>query len=243
MSTDLSNSFEVAGIPIQVQRKAIKNIHLAVYPPNGRVKLSAPENTKEEVIKQFAISKLGWLKKQIKGFQTQQRETPREYVTGESHYFRGQRYLLKVEKTKGKQQVSLEGGKKLLLKVKEGATKEDKADLLQSWYREELKDRISDLLNKWEKTIGVKANDWGVRKMRTKWGSCNRDAKRIWLNLELAKKPQSCLEYIIVHELVHFHERNHNDRFIKLMDEFMPKWRLHRKELNSLPVRHEDWEY
>lgn len=234
---------EISDIEIQVQRKPIKNIHLAVYPPDGEVRLSAPEATEKEVIRLFAISKLSWLKKQIKAFKGQERETPREYVTGESHYFKGHRYLLKVEETSSKPSIQLEGAKKILMKVPNGADKYYKEQMLQNWYRRELKNQLPELINKWEKVVGVKCKDWGVKRMRTKWGSCNRDAKRIWLNLELAKKPLSCLEYIIVHELVHFHERNHNDSFNKRMDQYMPKWRHHRKELNSLPVRHEDWGY
>jgi predicted metal-dependent hydrolase len=243
MSIEMKEQIQVADININVHRKPIKNIHLAVYPPEGLVKLSAPENTDAEVIRLFAISKLSWLKKQIKTFKNQERETAREFVTGESHYYKGQRYLLKVVETKGKSSVELLSNKKIVLKVRKGISLEKKAELLQEWYRDQLKEQIPSLVEKWEKVIGVKANDWGVRQMKTKWGSCNREDKRIWLNLELAKKPKVCLEYIIAHELVHLHERNHNDRFIKLMDKCMPKWRLHRKELNSLPVRHEDWDY
>ena len=233
----------VSDIDIQVQRKPIKNIHLAVYPPDGLVRLSAPENTEKEVIRLFAISKLSWLKKQIKAFKEQERETPREFVTGESHYFKGHRYLLKVQETQSTSSISIEGNKKLVMRVPKDADKVFKEKLLQKWYRQQLKSQLANVIAKWEKIVGVKCQEFGVKRMRTKWGSCNRDAKRIWLNLELAKKPVSCLEYIVVHELVHFHERNHNDRFNKFMDQYMPKWRHHRKELNSLPVRHEDWRY
>ena len=139
--------------------------------------------------------------------------------------------------------MSVNGTKKINFKVPAGATTEDKARVMKEWYRKQLKIQIPPLIQKWEKVVGVQVNDWGVKQMKTKWGACNVDAKRIWLNLELAKKPVICLEYILVHELVHLHERNHNDRFIALMSQFMPKWRLHRDELNSLPIVHNDWGY
>jgi len=243
MSTKIAEHIEVANIGISVKRKDIKNMHLAVYPPDGEVRLSAPNETDREVIRLFAISKLGWLRKRIKSFQEQQRETPREFVSGESHYFKGHRFLLEVVDSMSKSKVEFSGTKKLVMKVSKDATAEEKHLLLQKWYREQLKQQIPALIEKWQKVIGVECEDWGVKRMRTKWGSCNRDAKRIWLNLELAKKPTNCLEYIIVHELVHLHERNHNDRFVKLMNKFMPKWRHHKEVLNSLPVRHEDWGY
>lgn len=232
-----------ANIEIDVVRKDIKNMHLAVYPPHGRIRLSAPNKTDDEVLRLFAISKLGWIKKHVKNFKEQARETKRDYVTGESHFFEGKRYILEVEEHEGYSKVQLKGTKKISLKVPQGTSVEDKAKIMKEWYRKQLKIQIAPLLEKWEKVVGVKAEDWGVKQMKTKWGACNTDAKRIWLNLELAKKPSICLEYILVHELVHLHERNHNDRFIKLMNEFMPKWRLHRNELNNLPIVHNDWGY
>jgi predicted metal-dependent hydrolase len=186
---------------------------------------------------------LGWIKKHVKNFQEQARETKRIYVSGESHFFQGKRYILEVKEHDGYSKVHINGTKKINLKVPIGATVEDKSRTMKEWYRKQLKIQIPPLIEKWEKIIGVKAADWGVKQMKTKWGACNTDAKRIWLNLELAKKPPICLEYILVHELVHLLERNHNDRFIHLMNEFMPKWRLHRKELNSLPIVHNDWGY
>lgn len=238
-----SEKIAIANLEIDVIRKNIKNMHLAVYPPTGRIRLSAPERIDAEVVRLFAISKLGWIKKHVKNFKEQPRETKRQYVTGESHYFLGQRYLLKVVEQDGYAKVTLNGTKQLLMKVKKGATSEDKATILKEWFRKELKQVLPELISKWEKIIGVKTNDWGVKQMRTKWGACNIEEKRIWLNLELVKKPPICIEYIIVHELAHLLERHHNDKFVKHMDQFMPKWRLHRDELNSLPVAHNDWGY
>ncbi len=242
MSIDLE-TLSIANMHIDVVRKDIKNMHLAVYPPEGRVRLAVPENTDKEVLRLFAISKLGWIKKHVKTFREQVRETPRQYVSGESHYFMGKRYLLEVITHNGYSKVEWSNSKTLKLFCKSELGVGEKAVIIREWYRKQLKAQMPDLIKKWEKVIGVKIDDWGVRRMKTKWGSCNPDAKRIWLNLELAKKPTKCLEYILVHELVHLLERNHNDRFIKYMDEFMPKWRLHRDKLNSLPVRHEDWAY
>ncbi len=233
----------IANLEIDVVRKDIKNMHLAVYPPTGRIRLSAPDKTDAEVIRLFAISKLGWIKKHVKNFKSQARETKREYVSGESHYFMGKRYLLEVMEHDGYSKITIEGTKKLLLKVGKESSAEDKGRLMKEWYRKEMKTLLPELIDKWEKIIGVKSNSWGVKQMKTKWGACNIEDKRIWLNLELAKKPPICLEYIIVHELVHLLERNHNDQFVKHMDQFMPKWRMHRDELNRLPVAHNDWGY
>ncbi len=232
-----------ANIEIDVVRKDIKNMHLAVYPPHGRIRLSAPSRTDAEVLRLFAISKLSWIKKQVKNFNEQARETKRDYVSGESHYYNGKRYLLEVKHHEGFNKVKLVGTNKIQIWVKTETTIEERAMVMKEWYRKELKKQLPQLITKWEKVIGVKCNDWGVKQMRTKWGACNTTDKRIWLNLELAKKPTICLEYILVHELVHLHERNHNDKFIALMDKFMPKWRLHRDELNNLPIVHNDWGY
>lgn len=242
MSTS-QNKIVFANIELDVVRKDIKNMHLAVYPPHGRIRLSAPNKTDDEVLRLFAISKLGWIKKHVKNFKEQARETKRDYVSGESHYFNGKRYLLDVKHHDGYNKVKLSGTNKIQLWVKPDASIRVKATIMKEWYRKELKQQLPQQIEKWEHIIGVKSNDWGIKQMKTKWGACNIKAKRIWLNLELAKKPTICLEYILVHELVHLLEKNHNQRFISLMDKFMPKWRMHRDELNSLPIVHNDWGY
>lgn len=236
-------TLSISNLTIDIVRKDIKNMHLAVYPPNGRIRLSAPENADSEMMRLFAISKIGWIKKHIKNFEAQPRETPREYIAGESHYFQGKRYMLQVVERKGFNKVELKGTKNIILYVRPNISKEDKAHVLKEWYRAEMKKQIPDLISKWESIIGVKTNDWAIKQMRTKWGTCNIEAKRIWLNLELSKKPIICLEYIIVHELVHLLERNHNDKFVSYMNQFMPKWRMYKAELNRLPVAHNDWDY
>ena len=236
-------SISSSNIEIEVIRKDIKNMHLAVYPPTGRIRLAAPQKTDSEVIRLFAISKIGWIKKHIKNFKEQPRESAKEYVSGESHYYFGKRYMLQIIEHNGPNKIKLKGLKTIQLYVRPATTVETKSNLLKEWYRQELKRILPELISTWEKVIGVKCNDWGVKQMRTKWGACNVDEKRIWLNLELAKKPLICLEYIVVHELVHLLERNHNEQFIKHMNRFMPKWQQHRTELNQLPVVHWDWGY
>lgn len=233
----------IANLDIDVIRKDIKNMHLAVYPPTGRIRLAAPSRTDDEVIRLFAISKLAWIKRHIKNFKSQDRETPRDFVSGESHYFQGRRYLINVIEHDGRNKVEIKNHKEINLFVKTGTSKAEKARVFKEWHRKELKAQIPEIIEKWEKVMGVKAHAWGVKHMRTKWGTCNTIEKRIWINLELAKKPKNCLEYIIVHELVHLLERSHNDHFIALMNKFMPKWRAHRDELNKLPVSHTDWGY
>jgi len=233
---------ELGNIVVDVEHKDIKNIHLSVYPPNGKVRISAPLRMELDTIRVFAISKLQWIKKQQENIQKQERETPREYLTRESHYFLGKRYLLKVILHNASPEVVVKH-KEIELYIRPDISTEKRKEILDEWYRRELKKLLPDIISKWEQTIGVRCNEFGVKKMRTKWGTCNIEAKRIWINLELAKKPVECIEYIVVHELVHLIERKHNERFISLMNEFMPKWKFFRDELNRLPFSHLDWKY
>lgn len=224
----------VGDIEIDLVKKDIKNLHLSVHPPDGRVRISAPLRMNEEAVRLFAISKLSWIKKQRAKFKNQPRQPVREFLSGESHYYQGQRYLLNVITTKKKQRVELDGSSQMNLYVREGARKEQREKVMREWYRRQLKAQIPALIEKWEKRIGVEVNSWGVRQMKTKWGSCNTTAKRIWINLELAKKPPQCLEYIVVHEMVHLLERTHNERFVAYLDQYLPHWRNLKEELNSL---------
>lgn len=229
-------------ITVDVLKKEIKNIHLSVYPPTGRVRISAPERMDLDTIRVYAISKLSWIKKQQTKFKKQEREAPREYLNRESHYYQGKQYLLKVIEKDAVPKVVLRHSS-IELQIRPDSGIEKMKTILDNWYRERLKETIPGLIAKWEKKIHVQVNEFGIKRMKTRWGTCTRDAKRIWLNLELAKKPGECLEYIVVHEMVHLLERNHNDRFISLMNEFMPKWRFYKEELNRSPLRHEDWGY
>ena len=233
----------VSGLPVEIVRKAIKNLHLGVYPPNGRVRVAAPVRVHDEAVRLAVISRLGWIKRQRRRFHSQERQSAREYVSRESHYFLGRRYLLNVIEHDGPSQISRRGNKILELQVHKGASRHRRELILLAWYRKNLKALILPLIEKWEAKIGMKVESWGVRRMKTKWGSCNSAEQRIWLNLELAKKPVRCLEYILVHEMVHLTERHHNDRFTMLMDQFMPNWRAHRDELNHAPLAHEMWSY
>ncbi len=225
----------VNDIEIELIKKNIKNIHLSVLPPNGRVRISAPKEMDDDAIRLFAISKLSWIKKQRLKFESQERQPERVFVSGESHYFLGERYLLNVNYTnKRKQGVKIRNKTYIDLFVREGSTKEQRQNVMKEWYRSELKALIPPLIEKWEPIIGVRVESWGVRLMKTRWGSCNTGAKRIWLNLELAKKNPACIEYIVVHEMVHLLERHHNERFIRYMDKFLPNWRSIKAELNGL---------
>lgn len=229
-------------VDIEVEQKAIKNIHLSVYPPDGAVRIAAPEHLDLETIRVFALSKLSWIKKEQANFKNQRRESPRKFITREDHYFLGERYLLKVIEHNAKPKVVLKI-KEIELYVRPNTSTPKRHEIMNEWYRTELKKRVPALIEKWEKRIGVSCSEFGIKRMKTKWGTCNTEAKRIWLNLELARKPLICLEYIIVHELTHLLERSHNQRFVSLMDEFMPLWRSHRQTLNELPFSHVDWKY
>ncbi|MBL6986854.1 MAG: M48 family metallopeptidase [Methylobacter sp.] len=233
----------VSGINVQVVRKDIKNLHLAVYPPDGHVRVAVPRHVTDDNVRLAVVSKLGWIKKQQQAFNDQSRQSERKYISGECHYFLGKRYRLELIEYKGKSEIKLLQSGKLKMFVKPDASIENKEKLLNAWYRAELKKCISGLLDKWQPVVGEQVATWGVKKMKTKWGSCNIQQARIWLNLELAKKPIECVEYILVHEMVHLLERNHNDAFKNHMDRFLPQWRSYRDILNRSPLKQEAWHY
>ena len=236
------NTIELGDICLEVIHKDIKNVHLSVHPPHGRVTISAPIQMDLETIRLFSISKMGWIRKQQAKFENQKREEPREYVTRESHYYLGQRYLLKVVEHDAAPKVVLKHNY-IELYIRKGATMAQKDDILQGWYRQQLRELIPQYVAKIETKMNVKVAEIRIRKMKTKWGTCNPDAKRIWLNTELAKKPIESIEYVLVHEMVHLIERNHNEKFIAYMDEFLPKWKHLREELNRSALGHVEWSY
>ena len=242
MNTE-TRQIKVGGLVVDVVRKDIKNLHLAVYPPAGRVRVAVPLRVSDEAVRLAVVTRLAWIKRQQGKFKGQERQSEREYVTGESHYFLGHRYRLKVVCQDGPQHVLVRNNRTIHLLVREGSTRPQRERVLLEWYRHQLKIMIPPLLERWELILGVKVSAWGVKQMKTKWGTCNVEAGRIWVNLELAKKPVQCLEYIVVHELVHFLERHHNDRFTGLMDKFLPSWRMQREILNQAPLGHENWDY
>lgn len=229
-------------IAVDVVQKDIKNIHLSVYPPAGRVRIAAPLRMDIDTIRVFAITKLGWIRSRQKKLLEQARETPREYLDRESHYVWGKRYLLKVIEKDAAPEVELKHNT-MLFQIRPGTGDERKQAILDAWYREQLKEAVADLIVKWEPLMDVKVEKFFVQKMKTKWGSCSPGSKSIRLNTDLARKPPECLEYLVVHEMTHLLEPTHNTRFIILMDQFMPKWRFYKDELNTLPVRHEHWIY
>jgi predicted metal-dependent hydrolase len=233
---------ELAGIPIEVVRKDIRNLHLSVLPPLGRARIAAPRQMPQEAIRAFAISKLAWIRRQQGRLQSQERETPRIYRDRESHYLWGRRYLLRREEREAAPEVKLNRGR-LLLQVRPGTDAARCHDILDAWYRARIRAVLPELLTKWESLLGVRSQRVIVQRMKTKWGGCNPASGIIRVNTELARKPPECLEYILVHELTHLLEPTHNERFVALMDHFLPHWRELRNRLNQLPVRHEDWAY
>lgn len=233
----------VSNIDIDVVHKDIKNIHLAVYPPAGRVRIAAPLKVTDDAIRLFAISKIGWIKRHQRKFIGQERITPRKYKNRESHYFQGHRYLLNIIEKDVAPQIVIRNKTYLDMYVRPGATIEKRHEIMTEWYRAQLKQQLPELFAKWEKVMNIKVADWQVKQMKTKWGSCNIEKKRVWINLELAKKPEHLLEYIIVHEMVHLKERHHNEKFQYYLDRYLPNWKQLKTALNKMPVSHAVWEY
>ena len=235
---------KIGELDVHLLRKDIKNLHISVMPPDGQVRVSAPNVMTETTIRMAIIHRIPWIRRQQAEFAKQQRQSAREMVTGESHYLWGRRYRLLVNELatdiKSEQSVKLHRGR-LVLSVNPSASTNSKIQLLDQYYRSRLKAKVPDILQKWIQITGVDCNSWHIQKMKTKWGSCNIEEKRILLNLDLAKKPIPCLEYIILHELIHFKERQHNDRFKALLDSYMSDWRARRDLLNQLPLNQEKW--
>lgn len=230
----------VAGINVDVVYKNIKNMHISVYPPIGRVRVAAPDRIDEDAIRLAVVQRLPWIKKQREQLQAAERESEREMVTGESHYVWGQRLRLKLIDGDGRPNIDVVGSK-LQLSVPAGMDSAHRRKLLEAWYRKQIKAALPSLIARWEPIIGVRVKSWTVRRMKTKWGSCNPESGNVWINIELAKKHPGCLEYIVVHEMTHFHERTHNDRFVELMNKHLPNWRATRDELNGAPLTEEEW--
>ena len=235
---------KIGELDIHLTRKDIKNLHISVMPPDGQVRVSAPDAMTETAIRMAVIHRIPWIRRQQAAFAKQERQSAREMVNGETHYLWGRRYRLEVieSDTLKSQTVKLKSGK-LILTVNKGLSDEVKLKLLTEYYRGRLKARAPDLIDKWSKKTDVTINSWQIQKMKTKWGSCNVEEGNIRLNLDLAKKPLPCLEYIILHELLHFKERQHNDRFKALLDIYMPDWRSRRDLLNQMPLNQENWKH
>ena len=238
----MPSQIHLGDIAVEVIRKDIKNVHLSIHPPTGRVRIAAPERMSLDIVRVFAVSKLGWIKKNQRKMREQERETPREYLDRESHFVWGRRYLLKVIEEEAPPRVEVKHNR-LILQIRPRANGAMKEAVLYKWYRDQLKDEVPILIEKWQRLMNLSVDDFFVQRMKTKWGSCNHERRTIRLNSELAKKPPECLEYIVVHEMAHLVERKHNEKFIALIGRFMPKWQTYRDRLNRLPVRHEEWDY
>jgi len=238
----MATVLQLGDIAVDVVLKDIKNVHLGVYPPTGRVRISAPSRMSLDTIRVFAVAKLDWIKAQQKKLREQERETPREYLERESQYVWGKRYLLSVTERDRAPAVELKHSR-MILTVRAGMDEAARAAAVAQWYRDQLRTIVSDLIAKWEPLLAVSVNRVFVQQMKTKWGNCNPRTRTIRLNTELAKKPKECLEYIVVHEMVHLLEPTHNAHFVALMDQFMPRWQFFRQKLNRLPVSHADWDY
>ena len=230
----------IRGIDIDVIYKDIKNLHIGVYPPMGRVRVAAPTKLDDDNVRLAVIQRLPWIKRQRAEMQAAERQSEREMITGESHYVWGVRLRLKVIERPGRAHLEVDGGK-LLLYVPAEASSARRRQLLDGWYREQLRTAIPELIANWEPILGVSVPRWSIRRMKTKWGSCNRESGHIWFNVELAKKHPDSLEYIVVHEMTHHLERNHGERFTQLMDSFLPTWRSRRDKLNAAPLAKENW--
>lgn len=233
---------ELGDMRIEVLRKDIKNLHLSVLPPHGRVRVAAPRQINLDTIRVFVISKLDWIRRQQRKMDAQEREAPREYLDRESHYVWGRRYLLKRIEEEAAPSVELRHSR-LVLQVRPGTDEARSREILEVWYREQIRVAVPSLIAKWEPVMGVKVGRVFVQRMKTRWGSCNPESQSIRLNTDLAKKPPECLEYIMVHEMAHLLEPTHNPRFRSLMNLFMPQSQHLKDELNRLPVRHENWDY
>lgn len=236
----MKETITIGDVEILVTRKAIKNVHLSVHPPEGRITLVAPTHTRLDVARAYAISRLGWIRKQQESLRKQARETPRQYISRESHYIWGKRYLLQVKHLDAKPSVKLDH-KRITLTVRPGASREKREEVFNAWQRSLLHAVVPPLIQKWEKKLHIEVSAYYLQRMRTKWGSCNHSTGNIRLNTELVKKPKELLEYVLMHELAHLIEPSHNHRFVALLDKHYPTWQEARAELNELPLGSECW--
>lgn len=242
MNTEQSRK-KVCDLEIRTVKKDIKNIHLGVYPPNGRVRVAAPTKTTDETIEVLVASKTPWIKRQQSKFNRQERQTKREYVSGESHFFMGDRYLLNVVRTNSRPKIEIKRKSRMEMYVKPDWSIEKREYLMNDFYRSHLRKQIPSLIEKWEKITGISVKEFRIKRMKTKWGTCSPRYQRVWLNLELAKKPLNCLEYVLVHEMIHLIEKNHTEEFKALMNSFLKQWNQYKEELNNSPLGYSEWKF
>ncbi len=236
----MTETIKIGKLSILVTKKDIKNVHLSVHPPHGRVTLAAPRATPIDVARAYAIAKLGWIREQQKKLENQARESPRQFIERESHYLWGRRHLMSVVHCDTKPFVSLDY-KRITLTVRRGSSAMKRAQVIHEWHKSLLHEVVPPLIKKWERKLKVKVAGYFLQRMKTKWGSCNQRSRHIRLNTELVKKPKDLLEYVIVHEMAHLLERTHNDRYIAILDQYYPSWREARAELNELPLTAVVW--
>jgi predicted metal-dependent hydrolase len=241
MSTN-SSLMIVGNLEALVVHKPVKHLHLSVLPPDGKVRVTAPLNTKDDQVRVFLTTKLTWIRRQQTKFLNQQRQTKRKYVSGETYYYLGQSYRLRVEKIVDKAEVVLKGNDTMILRVEAKASVQRKEQIVTEWYRQQLKELLNDLIPKWHKKLEVQPKHWRIQRMKTRWGTCNPDTGRILLNLELIKKPVECIEYVLVHEWLHLLEPKHNDNFVSLLTKYFPKWKHAKEELDRFILSHEKWD-
>ena len=242
MTTE-SYRLRVSDLQVEVLSKDIKNLHISIMPPDGRIRVSAPLNMSEESVRLAIVSKLSRIRREQKSFAAYIRESKKEMVSGESHFVDGNRYILELIEVNEVPSISIKKKKTIVLCARPNSTRNKREQIMQEWLRNRMRNNLAELIPKWESIVGVKASYYGIKRMRTKWGSCNSEQKRIWLNLELAKKTPQSLEYVLVHEIIHVLEPKHSDRFFELLDEYMPTWRIHRDTLDKPPLVHVDWDY
>ena len=240
MSTNQS-LLQVGGIEAVVLYKPVKNLHLNVLPPVGKVRVTAPQNMNDDAIRTFLATRISWIKKMQAKFKGQERQTPREYLSGETYYFFGKKYKLEVSEMDVTPSIEIKGKTKILLYIRPKTNTLRREETMQDWYRDELRVFLEKAIDKCERKIGVKVNDWGIRRMKTRWGTCNYKRKKVLFNLELAKKPENCIEYVVLHELLHLIEEKHSEKFTALLNKYMPKWKNEKEELNRLILSHEEW--
>lgn len=239
-----TNSYlQLGSVEVLVVRKPIKNLHLSVLPPVGRVRVTSPENMKDDAIRTLIATRLPWIKRQQGKFTGQERQTKRDYISGESHYFFGKRYRLELVYKDDVPAVFLKGKNKIILQVRPKSSAARRHEVMTEWYRKQLRPVVENLITKWQKKIGAETSYWGIKQMKTRWGTCNHKRARILINLELAKKPLACAEYVVVHELLHVIEKKHSEKFVGLMTEYIPKWRSIKDDLNGFVLSHEEWKY
>lgn len=240
MNTEL---LDIGGLRVELVRKSIKNLHLGVYPPDGRVRVAAPPTVSDEAVRLAVVTRIGWINRQREKFQRQARQSERDYVSGETHFHLGQRYRVRLIERPGPSHIRLTSDRRLELTVPKERDRKFRERVVQRWQRELLRERGQALTVEWAARLGVEPPTIGIKRMKTKWGACNPAANRIWLNLELVKKPPECVSYLVLHEITHLIERSHGDAFVAFLDRHMPNWRTYRDELNVAPLAHEDWDH